>query len=150
MTRGAGDVIAPVFTPNVVVVLFFPRVAFQAVLRDLFGRLSLEGADLSLVSAALYVKLAGPVAGLASLHPAFPVRLLGYSAVSRPGEICKLVRVACLASLASDVVLRLVLIGRRRAWLSIVRHDCLGYRIRGHIYDPKHDPNAYECRFQNL
>src|SRR5215472_7820390 len=107
MTRGAGNVIAPVFTSNVIVVFFFPRMALQAVLRDLLGRLTLEGADLCLV-AAFYVKLARPVAGFASLHPACPVGLLGYSAVSRPGEVCELVRMACLASLASDVVLRLV------------------------------------------
>ena len=71
MTIGATNIVAPVFAPAEVIVLFPARMAGKASLRDCLGRLILERNDLRWI-AFFAVGLAGTVASLATGYLSFP------------------------------------------------------------------------------
>ena len=73
MTIRACDVIPPMLAATKVVVLFLPGMATKTGLRDLLGGLVFEGSDFGLVSAALDMRFARPVTGLAPLTLALPI-----------------------------------------------------------------------------
>jgi hypothetical protein len=104
----AANVIATMLPSAVVVLLITRGVALQAYVGDPLWRLILEGAYFRYVSAALDVLFAGAVARFAAYGTTFPACHSSQLRVNGPWEVGKLVGVASLASVASDVVRRIM------------------------------------------
>jgi hypothetical protein len=108
MALSASDVVPTVHSTPVVISLLFALVAFEADVRYLLRSQILEGSNLGYIAAISYVLLAGPVARFAANVPVFPARQAGQLPVHCPQEISVLIRVTCLAGVAPEVVIRLI------------------------------------------